>query len=158
MLMRSKSVFVYRIYIILMRNFLIFLFIFLSILLETTILNFPLASVVFASSLPFISSDYYFMPFAIGLLFDIFAQRLLGTSSIFYLLVYFIYNRYKKKIDERRIIYRLFYVTLVVAFDNILFYKYFSLKNIIISLVLSLIIIFILSKNFGAMDKQRLRA
>jgi len=129
----------------------------LVIILESTLLPFPLTLIVFltATSLPL--SNIALWAFFTGLVLDLFSMRVLGSTSLLFLGIILLIDRYRKKLDPGGIIFQIFMLTVSTLVYFFLFYRSFELSRFIGSVAFGCLIIFITKKIApAAKDKVRL--
>lgn len=100
-----------------------FLFVTAAIILETTVLSFSLSGVlieIISISSEEISASVIF---SLGIIRDLFSGALLGTSSLFFLILYFISKRYQKKLYGGNSLFRIFFIGAATASQSILYYR-----------------------------------
>lgn len=103
---------------------------FASLVLESTVIPFPLTLI----TLTFISTflkEAVSWAFMVGLLLDLFAGRILGSSSLFFLGVVLISCRYRKKLHPENFFYQLFFLILVLWLYSFIFYKYIDFWKLV---------------------------
>lgn len=105
----------------------IYFLVFICILGESALVAYPLtlSAIVLINIVK--KKDLVFLAFFSGLILDIFTQRLLGISSLYFLLLILLSVRYRQKIHEGAFFYRLGYLLLALFIYNFFFYKNITL-------------------------------
>lgn len=113
----------------------VFLF-FIIVFLQTAFLpiNLLLAAIL-ALAMIKIDKSLVFVVFFIGLLFDILNVRLVGTTSLFYLMVYLLLFLYQKKFKTKNLFYILIFGLVVFTIDNGIFNKNISLVKLVLEII-----------------------
>ena len=131
------------------------LIVFLCIVLESTLLSYPLTLL----SITFISifwQEVAVLAFLAGIILDLFTLKLLGIDSLFFLSLMYLGERYRKKIHQGTFLYRFAYFTLSYLIYTLLFYKKLEIVNVILTIFLGSLILLWLGRIFPVSDKQRL--
>lgn len=111
-------------------NKIIFIIIF-CILLESTLISYPLTLIAITVLSIFAPEDAILLAFGAGLILDLFSMRILGLSSLYFLSLIYLGSRYRKKIHEGTFLYRFFYLLFAYIIYNFLFYKTVDFTGII---------------------------
>ena len=127
---------------------LIFILIFVSVLLESTLIAYPLTLVSVFLVVTFLESQDELVGFFSGLVLDIFSGRLIGVDSLLFLLFIWIWKHYRNKIYPGSIFFRILFLLLTVVFYNFVFYRNFNFWNLLITLFISALFIIIVDKFF----------
>lgn len=110
-------------------KFKLFLFIIFSILIEATILPYPLVlTVIFIANNNF-TETMPEMLFFYGLLLDLFSLRLLGSGSLIFLSLFIVNHLYAKKLQNKSLPFQIFLYILLIFIYNLLYY---SLSNLML--------------------------
>lgn len=131
------------------------LIVFLCIVLESTLLSYPLTLL----SITFISifwQEAAVLAFLAGIILDLFTLKLLGIDSLFFLSLMYLGERYRKKIHQGTFLYRFAYFTLSYLIYTLLFYKKLEIVNVVLTIFLGSLILLWLGRIFPVSDKQRL--
>lgn len=128
---------------------------FISIILESTIIPFPLTLLCLLLFVHFLESQIVFFSFFTGLLLDVFSLYMWGVSSVFFLVTVFVLSYYRRKFhQEGSFIYQLLFIFLFIALYGFFFYHYFRLKELIFVLVLEAVFLFIFKRLFPYRRKK----
>lgn len=100
-----------------------FLLVSAVIVLETTLLPFSLSGMLIA--VISISSEEISATviFSLGIIRDLFSGAQLGTSSLFFLILYLISKRYQKKLYGGNPLFRIFFIGATTFAQSILYYR-----------------------------------
>lgn len=128
-----------------MKAILIVIFL-LAIILESTLVPFPLTLIFFlaVTNLPVVNIALW--AFFTGLVLDLFSIRLLGSTSLLFLSLVFLIERYRKKLDPAGYIFQIFMVIISTLIYFFLFYRSLELVKIIASTIFGGLIILIVRK------------
>ena len=99
----------------------------IAIIAETTLLPFPLTLLIIMFSLTIDEENTSVYALLAGLLLDLFALRLLGVSSLFFLGLCLIKQKYGQKISFGSWMIQLPYFLLAVIVYSYLFYHYINI-------------------------------
>ena len=127
-------------------NIILVLIFLLAIILETTLLPIPLVLLVFLAITNLSIKNLVIWAFIVGLSLDIFSLRIWGSTSLFLLIIVFLIERYRQKLDPTGIYFQIILLIASVLIYFYLFYRDFDLLKIIISVVLGIFLIFIVRK------------
>lgn len=139
-----------------MKNLPIALLILLSIVVETTLVSYPTTAVVLTIAILYLGTDDIWLIFLSGIIFDLFSQRLLGLSSLFFISLYLIFSRYKKKFHGGRQSLRLLLTGAIVCIYSLLFSGFINWKKIVVAIALAAFLLFLVEKYFVKADRRRL--
>ncbi|OIO14433.1 hypothetical protein AUJ73_02220 [Candidatus Gottesmanbacteria bacterium CG1_02_37_22] len=130
----------------------------LSIVVESSVAVFPLTLVLICVFSLLLGESMVFLAFFSGILLDLFAMRLLGLDSIFFLVVCWLIGRYRKKIFIGNILYLLGFIALITSIYSYYFYRYVKVWHIIIAEIIAIILIYIINIYFpnSLNDKKKL--
>lgn len=131
------------------------LIIFPSIILESTFIPYPLTFFVVILLQLFFAADMIILSFLSGLILDSFSARPLGSSSLLFLALNWIGERYQKKLYEGSIIYRIIFMSLSLIIYSVLFYGRQKLEIYLIYFVVTSFILIFLSKFFPNLGTKR---
>ncbi|PIR08644.1 hypothetical protein COV53_01940, partial [Candidatus Gottesmanbacteria bacterium CG11_big_fil_rev_8_21_14_0_20_37_11] len=120
----------------------------LSIVVESSVAVFPLTLVLICVFSLLLGESMVFLAFFSGILLDLFAMRLLGLDSIFFLVVCWLIGRYRKKIFIGNILYLLGFIALITSIYSYYFYRYVKVWHIIIAEIIAIILIYIINIYF----------
>lgn len=96
------------------------------------------------------------LAFLAGIILDLLTLRPLGTDSIFFIILIYLGGRYRKKIYEGALIYRLLYLLIAYVIYNGIFYKSFNPFSFLATVFLSIILLIRFEKIFPGKNKSRL--
>lgn len=99
--------------------------IFISVVLETTQVTIPLTASLLTAVAILLGREAAMVLFVGGILLDLFSLRLLGQSSLYFLLIGMVAGRYQRKIFSANLPY-----TLVILFASTTGYQWFFYKRI----------------------------
>lgn len=137
-------------------KYLSLLIIFLCVVLQSSVISYPFTILAVTVISIFREDEVVELAFVSGILLDLFSIRLLGVDSLYFLLIIYLGNRYRKKIHQGAFIYRFVYVMVPYVFYDALFHK---TQNIVIHLgttVFVCVILFWYEKLFPVNNKRRL--
>jgi len=125
---------------------------------ESSVAVFPLTLVLICVFSLLLGESMVFLAFFSGILLDLFAMRLLGLDSIFFLVVCWLIGRYRKKIFIGNILYLLGFIALITSIYSYYFYRYVKVWHIIIAEIIAIILIYIINIYFpnSLNDKKKL--
>lgn len=128
-----------------------------SIVLESTIISFPLSAIALILLNASFKDGKIIWAFFAGLVLDLFSGRILGSSSLFFLLVGWISYRYRKKIHPMNFYYQFFFLILVLSLYSFIFYRYLNFWGLILGAVFGALILRIIKKSYPFIgEKKRL--
>lgn len=129
-------------------KYFLFILIFLSLLVESTLYPLPLSLIfAFMVSLHLDQKEASVIVFVEGLLLDLFSFRLLGTDSLIFLLLLVFVSLFRQKMHAGRALYRVILLFSVCLIYSVFFYKIFSISYMITA-ILSILGIFIYTERF----------
>ncbi|OGG14044.1 hypothetical protein A3D77_00865 [Candidatus Gottesmanbacteria bacterium RIFCSPHIGHO2_02_FULL_39_11] len=113
-----------------------FLSVLTAIILETTVLPFSLSGVLIA--VISVSSEEIspVILFFLGIVRDLFSGGILGVSSLFFLILYFISKRYQKKLYGGNPLFRIFFIALASIVQSLLYYRTLD-RGVIVALTVA---------------------
>jgi hypothetical protein len=82
--------------------------------------------------------------FLSGILLDLFQLRSMGATPLFFLVAYWISDRYGEKFYTRSALYTSIYLLVVSALYSVLFYRTVEWFRIVLALTVGLVLLFIL--------------
>lgn len=135
----------------------LFIFLLLTLILETTVFPYPVTFLVIFLSLSYLGFSFMAESFLIGILFDLFSLKLIGTSSLLYLSILLVGGGFGKQISERNLIFQSGLFTLYMFIYQYLFYKY-DLPVIVFNILTGILVLVILNRLIGGetANKRRL--
>lgn len=110
---------------------------FLSIIVESTFLSFPFTLLSINLVVSFLPQEAVYWAFAGGVILDIFAFRILGISSIFFLSIVWTQDRFRKKFHQGWIFYQLFALIVIIALYSFFIYRHIDTGKLIIAGILA---------------------
>ncbi len=129
-------------------KYFLFIFIFLGLLVESTLYPLPLAVIfAFMVSLHLDQKEASAIVFIEGVALDLFSFRILGTDSLIFLLLLLFLSIFRQKMHAGRALYRLVLLMSACLFYSVFFYKIFSV-GYITTAILSILGIFIFIERF----------
>ncbi|OGG21423.1 hypothetical protein A3D03_02855 [Candidatus Gottesmanbacteria bacterium RIFCSPHIGHO2_02_FULL_40_13] len=129
-------------------KYFLFIFIFLSLLIESALYPLPLSLIfAFMVSLHLNQKEASVIVFTEGLLLDLFSFRVFGTDSLIFLLLLVFLSLFRQKMHAGRALYRLILLFAACLIYSLFFYKIFS-TGYIITAILSILGIFIYMERF----------
>lgn len=135
-------------------KFIIPAFLLVSIIIESSLFPFPLTLLaVFIFSVSDIA-DIGTIAFTSGLVLDFFSQNLLGVSSLYFLFVLFLFERYSKKVQfQNRIFQGIYFIGATIIYS----YLFYKSANIIyfLEIVAGATFLFVLKGFFKGMRKEK---
>lgn len=124
---------------------LLFILMYVTVISESTIFPFPLSLGIFLILFS-VFEDISVLPiFLLGILLDISTFRLLGVTSLFFLILLLIKNRYKEKLYTANIIYNLVFFFLAFFSYNYLFFQNLDFIKVLFSTIITLILVKLIS-------------
>jgi cell shape-determining protein MreD len=121
---------------------------FLSIIIESTLLPFPIVFLVMTFFVCIFTEEAIYWAFAAGLLLDVFAFRMVGISSIFFLSVVWTHDRFRKKFHHGWIYYQFFTLLVLISGYSFLIYHHLETGELIICAILIGLTLFAASNIF----------
>lgn len=115
---------------------------FLSIIVESTIISFPVTLLVITLIVSIFEEEAVYWAFTAGLILDIFAFKLLGISSLFFLTIVWTKERFRKKFHQGWMYYQLFTLIAVIALYSLLNYHHIDIWELVITSILAGLILF----------------
>ena len=106
-------------------------FLIISIFAESTAAPYPITLILFIIIAVGLGNQSLWWAFAIGIILDFLAIRLLGISSLYFLAVSFIIIRYQQKINLGSKIYAFSFILAATSAYSLLFYRNVTLTSII---------------------------
>ena len=132
-----------------MRIFL-FLFIIATVIFETSLFPFSITLITLFLITLLFESDSPLFAFVAGILLDLFSSRMLGVSSLFFLLFIFILKRYHLKFYPGRLLFQLLFILAGIFFSQLLFYGAMIDWKIFIGMgILTGLLLFIIKRMFA---------
>lgn len=128
---------------------LLFLFITAAVIFETSLFPFSLTLITLFLITLLFEADSPLFAFVAGILLDLFSSRLLGMSSLFFLLFILILKRYHLKFYPGRLIFQLSYLLAGIFFSQLLFYRGIDWKIFIGMGILTGLLLFIIKRMFA---------
>lgn len=138
-----------------MKHLPLILLILTAIVIETTFVSFPFSAVVLTITLLFLPEEDIWLLFLSGIIFDLFAQRLVGISSLFFLNLYFIIARYKKKFHGGQSVLKFILTGVIVAIYSFLFSGFVDLRKITAGVVLTGLIFLLTERLIKTADNRK---
>ncbi len=132
------------------------LILFLCTIAESVLIPFPFTLLFIILISIFREKNIDLLAFIAGIILDILTLRPLGTDSIFFLLVIYIGSRYRKKIYEGALIYKLLFLLITYIIYSSIFYKSLSLLSFLITVFSSIIMLVWFEKIFPEKNNRRL--
>jgi len=130
---------------------------FLSIIIESTLLPFPVVFLVMTFLMGILKEEAIYWAFAAGVLLDVFAFRMMGISSIFFLSAVWTHDRFRKKFHHGWIYYQFFTLVVLVSAYSFLIYHYLETGELIICAILIGLTLFAASNIFSKeSERERL--
>lgn len=111
----------------------------LCLLIESTILPYPVTLVFNFILFPYLEKRIYFLSFLSGLLLDIFTLRILGLDSFIFLLIILIREIFNKRVRSKNVIYQIIFLILFLGPYSFYFYNlniYVNISFILISVLI----------------------
>lgn len=118
----------------------------LTILVESTILPLPLTLSYILVMVILFESETVFWVFLAGLLLDLFAHRILGVSSLFFLFVFLAVRRYQEKINVNHFFYTVLFLVITCSLYLLLIYRYLNWEKLLLGVGFGAIVFLILGK------------
>ncbi|MCJ7740591.1 hypothetical protein MUP32_04735 [Candidatus Microgenomates bacterium] len=119
---------------------------FLTILVESTILSVPLTLSYILVMIILFETGTVFWIFLAGLLLDLFAHRLFGISSLFFLFVFLAVRRYQEKINVNHFFYTVLFLGITCSLYLLLIYRYLNWEKLLLGVGFGAIVFLILGK------------
>jgi len=108
---------------------------------ESTIVPFPLTLLVISVYALNFGGNAAIWAFAGGLFLDYFSFRSLGLTSLFFLCICWVVERYQKKLHIGSVAYFIIFFAVLSAIYGFLFYKYITVIAIVQSIILGSILL-----------------
>lgn len=119
-----------------------------SIVLESTLIPFPLTLLMVALVMDILEDEAELIAFVAGIALDIFTMRILGADSIYFLLVIFVARRYRLKLYLQRFWFRLLYLTVALTVYEVIFYRYIDIVKILLGIILASVLLLMIERVF----------
>lgn len=119
-----------------------------STLIEATVISFPLTVIVICVISVVFGLENILPIFIAGIFLDLLSLNLLGSHSLFFLIVLWLAGRYQQKIYLGALLYPLIFILVVSASYNYIFYRIFDIFTIVLSTLLGLMFIWFLGRLF----------
>lgn len=137
----------------------LFLLLFFCIVVESTLVNFPLTLIIVTILTSIRGEKIVPLIFIIGLVLDLFTLNLLGSNSLFFLLTTWVALRYQKKMSSGNLFYPLSFIALLMALYNLIFYRKFDYLSLLTGIAITGIFFLLLTKLFPHIfgDRSKLK-
>ncbi len=129
--------------------------IFLAIIIEATLVSFPFTLLFIALIASIWSTEAIYWSFLGGLVLDIFAFRLLGISSIFFLAVVWFTKRFKKKFHQGWVYYQFFILIIITVFYSLVIYRHIDALEMALAVIAEALILFVLRNLIPSEDERK---
>lgn len=128
---------------------------FLAIIVETTLIPLPFALLLITLVASIWSKESIYWAFAAGIVLDIFAFRLLGISSIFFLATVWSAGRFRKKFHQGWVYYQLFVLIGIIVLYSFIIYHHIDMLSIIIASISGALVLFVVRNLIPAEDERK---
>lgn len=133
----------------------IILTVFICIILESVVISYPITLLAITLLSIFIEEDVVLLAFITGIVLDLFSLRTIGVSSLYFLALIYMGNRYRKKIYGGAFVYRFSYLFLSYLVYNFLFYKTVSIYGVITAAIFGAAALLFLDRLYGGNGNKR---
>ena len=129
-----------------MKIFLIFLLLFLTILIESTLIQLPLTLIIFCILTVVYKEEWIFpVSLVVGIILDSLMFRPIGATSLFFLLFLLVVFLYEKKFELRSVWFVIFIVGVGSFFFLLVFGHTLLVVQTAISIVIGILLFFVFS-------------
>lgn len=127
----------------------------ISIITEATLVPFPFTLIIVSLFIVLYSESAAIFAFITGILLDLFTLRSIGVSSLFFLALVLISQRYRKKIYAANIFFQLPFLMIALSAYSLIFYRNINLWYIGFMLLVTLLIYLLFKKYFPETDSKK---
>ena len=136
-------------------NIIIFLLLFFSIILESTLISFPITLVIICVLSLVLRERAGFWAFIFGLILDLFLIQALGLSSLLFIFVVLIASSVYKKVLIVNSLYAIVFIAGISLVYSLVFLRSLDLGIILKSVVFGVVLMLLFSKIFPSFLEDR---
>jgi hypothetical protein len=139
-------------------RFVLGIIILISVIIESSLVTYPITLVCIALLSLFLSEEVCFWAFGAGLLLDIFLLRLWGATVLLFLIMTYVFALYEKRLNQEGNFFYQFVIALVfVTIYSYVFYHTFQPIQLIVAFAFGLILYYVIRYFFPKRgNKKRL--